>query len=224
MPAKNLIRIDVEDSYYHIYNRGVEKRVIFEDDQDYKVFLSYLKDYLSPPPDPNKSKKIFTLQGLSFKGIPYQVKNYFGKIELNVYALLPNHFHFLIHQIEISSIEKLTRSLLTRYSMYFNKKYNRVGTLFQGPYKSKMVLDENYLLHLSRYIHLNPREHQKNLTKAYSSYADYIGIRKTKWIKTDPILKYFKNNKSTDFKYINSYKDFVEKYKPDADLEEFPDL
>ena len=68
MPARNLIRLESEDSYYHIYNRGVEKRTIFEDDQDYKVFLKYLKEYLSPPPDLSKIKESFTLQGYTFQG------------------------------------------------------------------------------------------------------------------------------------------------------------
>lgn len=212
MPAKNLIRIDLENSYYHIYNRGVEKRIIFEDEQDYKVFLKYLKDYLSPPPDPAQSKKSFTLQGLSFKGIPYQTKNHFGKVELVAYGLVPNHFHFMMHQIEKGAIEKFTRSLLTRYSMYFNKKYDRVGSLFQGPYKSVMIENENYLLHLSRYIHLNPKEYSKNLAEAYSSYAEYLGIRHTSWVKPGAVLQYFDKAKSDFMRGTNTYKDFVEKY------------
>ena len=70
MPAKNVIRIDVEDTYYHIYNRGVEKRIIFCDDQDYKVFLKYLKESLSPPPDRKDLIKTLTFKEENFKGIP----------------------------------------------------------------------------------------------------------------------------------------------------------
>lgn len=214
MPAKNLQRIDVENSYYHVYNRGVEKRIIYQDEQDYKVFLNYLKEYLSPPPKiENLVKKSFTLQGETFKGIARQPNNHNGKVELIAYVLMPNHFHLLIRQITKGALEKFMRSLLTRYSMFFNKKYERVGTLFQGPYKSAIITTEDYLLHLSRYIHRNPLKHSKNLPSAFSSYGDYLGTRNTTWVKRDPVLRYFGNTKSGDFKHINTYKDFVEKYK-----------
>ena len=215
MPAKNVIRIDVEDTYYHIYNRGVEKRIIFCDDQDYKVFLKYLKESLSPPPDRKDLIKTLIFKEENFKGIPKQPKNLFNKLELIVYSLMPNHFHLMIHQIKKGNIEIFMRSLLVRYSMYFNKRYERVGSLFQGPYKSIIIDNENYLLHLSRYIHLNPSENFKDLTKAYSSYAEYLGIRKTIWVKPDVILKYFSQVKS-DFKSVNTYKGFVENYKKDS--------
>ena len=222
MPAKNTTRIDAENSFYHVYNRGVEKRIIFKDEQDYKVFLGYLKEYLSPKIDPLKIKKKFVLNGSTFVGIPHQPKNYFGKIELVAYCLMPNHFHFLIKQIEKGILERFMRSLLIRYSMYFNKKYDRVGSLFQGPYRSKLIENENYLLHLSRYIHLNPSEYTKNLTQAYSSYAEYLGIRKTSWINPKPILLYFDTAKADFIRGTNTYKDFVEKFddKQKVDLKD----
>jgi putative transposase len=215
MPAKNLIKIDVENGYYHIYNRGVEKRIIFEDEQDYKVFLGYLKEHLSSPPETKDLLESFILRGTNFRGIPHIPKNYFQKVKLLAYCLMPNHFHLLIKQIEKGSMSKFMRSLATRYSMYFNKKYNRVGTLFQGIYKASMIENENYLLHLSRYIHLNPSEYFKDLTSAYSSYADYLEIRKTLWVDTNEVLSYF-NKASSDFLIsTNTYKDFVESYKTD---------
>lgn len=214
MPARNSIKISVENSFYHIYNRGVEKRIIFQDEQDYKVFLGYLKEYLSPPPDLSKVKQTFTLQGTSFQGIPHQPNNFFNKIDLLCYCLMPNHFHLLIKQTEKGLMESFMRSVATRYSMYFNKKYDRVGPLFQGIYKAIIILDENYLLHLSRYIHLNPSENFKSISEAYSSYADYLGIRNTFWIKTETIKSYFsKNNQG-----LTSYKSFVEGDADDSEI------
>lgn len=210
MPARNLVRINLENSYHHIYNRGVEKRIIFNDEQDYKVFLKYLKEYLSPPPDPKEKLKSFTLKGLSFKGMPRQPKNYHGKIELVAYCLMPNHFHFLIHQVNTDQLEMFMRSLCTRYSMYFNKKYSRVGSLFQGPYKSVLVNEEPYLLHLSRYIHLNPKEIISDIENAFSSYAEYLGIRKTLWIKSDIVISFFDKAKNDFLKGTNTYKKFIE--------------
>lgn len=212
MPKKNIVKTYVADSYYHVYNRGVDKRKIFEDSQDVKVFLNYLKTYLSPPLDPTKFKKSFTLQGSTFKGIPRQPKNFHKEIDLLAYCLIPNHFHLLLKQNSNSSMERFLRSLSTRYSMYFNKKHQRVGPLFQGSYKAVMITEEPYLLHLSRYIHLNPREYSSDLKKAYSSYADYLGLRKTSWVKPDFILSFFNNSTLPELEKVNKYDKFVEKY------------
>jgi putative transposase len=213
MPAKNIVKIDVKDGYYHIYNRGVEKRVIFKDPQDYKVFLNYLKEFLSFPPNHKELLKSFTFKGETFKGMPRQVKNYNKEITLLVFCLMPNHFHLIIRQNQKSSMKEFMQSLLTRYSMYFNKRHNRVGGLFQGAYKAVLVDNENYLLHLSRYIHLNPSEFSNNLVNAYSSYGDYLRLRKTSWVDTDLILSFFNQAKLPYLNKKNSYKDFVEKYK-----------
>lgn len=215
MPGKNTLKVYVENGYYHIYNRGVEKRTIFKNTQDHKVFLSYLKEYLSPREKSENLKIIFSLQGESFKGLPRQPNNYYKEIELIAYCLMPNHFHLLIKQISKNSMEKFIRSLATRYSMYFNKKYERVGSLFQGPYKAVLIKDDAYLLHLTRYLHLNPKEYTNDLANAYSSYTDYLGLRKTSWVKPNIVLKFFerKTIPELNIKKVNTYKDFVEKYK-----------
>lgn len=217
MPAKNTIKTFVKDGYYHIYNRGVEKRIIFADTQDYKVFLKYLKEYLSPPSNIENLKTAIIVQGTSLKKIVRQHKNYNDKIILVAYCLIPNHFHLLINQKETRIMENFMKSLVTRYSMYFNKKYNRVGPLFQGIYKAALISDDSYLLHLSRYIHLNPKEYTKNLVDTYSSYADFLGSRKAKWINPKIILDFFNKDVAQGLKKINSYKDFVEKYEADSE-------
>ena len=127
MPSRNSIKQYVNNSYYHIYNRGVEKRLIFLDAQDYAVFLSYLKEYLTPKneqelrqklSDPNTSykekDKILKLLRLN---------NFYGEITLLAYCLMPNHFHFFIKQKSAVSIDKFMQSLSTRYTMYFNCKH-----------------------------------------------------------------------------------------------------
>lgn len=214
MPSKNVIKQYVEGGIYHIYNRGVEKRIIFKENQDYKVFLNYLKQYLLPPEKP-KERKI-TIKNYTFTAPARPLKNYHQKIELLAYCLMPNHFHLLIRQKDKNSMEYLMRSLLTKYSVYFNTKYDRVGTLFQGPYKAVLVDNDNQLLHLSRYIHLNPVK-DSPLHMAYSSYADYIDLRKTPWINTKIILSFYKSSleKLNNGKII--YKSFVEDYQLDKD-------
>jgi len=210
MPARNSLKIYVENSYYHVFNRGVEKRIIFEDDQDYKVFLSYVKEYLSPPPNPDQFLKEFTFKGQTFKGIPRLPKNYNNEIELVAYCLMPNHFHFLVKQNSKFALPSFMQSLLTRYSAYFNKRYDRVGSLFQGRYKAVVVKDDRQLLVLSRYIHRNPLEITPNLEDAYSSYGDYLGRRNTGWLKPKIVLDFFNKETAPEFTKINSYKTFVE--------------
>lgn len=203
MPAKNVIKYYLPNSIYHIYNRGVEKRKIFLDDQDYKVFLSYLKEYLSP------IQQGATLQYRDLTG------KYYDEISLLGFCLMPNHYHLLVKQKDKDSIKNFTRSLFTRYSMYFNKRYSRVGSLFQGIYKGTNVINKEHLLYISKYIHLNPSEQTKDLVNTYSSYSDYLGITNTSWINKNIILTEFKLSTYMKYHKITSYKQFVEEYKED---------
>lgn len=204
MPAKNSRKKYVENGYYHIYNRGVEKREIFLDDQDYAVFLSYLKTYLLP-------KNTLELQNiLVSKGSGrlekdkaaklLKLNNYSDQIDLLCYCLMPNHFHLLIRQREANAIDSFLNAFCTRYVMYFNRKYHRVGPLYQGVYKAVLIRSEEQLLHLSRYIHLNPLIG----SDFPCSLPDYLGAKNTEWLKPEVILDYFgKTNPN------NSYAAFI---------------
>jgi putative transposase len=211
MPAKNTIKIYVPDGIYHLYNRGVEKRVIFTDDYDYKVFINCLKEALLSPSQLPKTTINFTLKGETFQGMAKAVKNFHDKIQLLAYCLMPNHFHLLVKQTDDHDIDAFMRSIGTRYSIHFNKRHKRVGTLFQGPYKASLIEEDVYLLHLSRYIHRNPLPFMKDVRNwHYSSYGEYIGKRKTSWINTQVILEYFKPAVLSAFKDVQSYRQFVE--------------
>lgn len=197
MPAKNLQRAGGDDIYYHVYNKGIESRIIFADESDFQVFLGYLEEYLSTPNPPESTKQEFTVNGRVFRGVPHQPKNYFKKVELLAYSLKPNHFHLLLHEITQKSLQGFLRSLCTRYSMYFNRKYQRAGTLFEGPYKSVIVSGETGLSLLTRYLHKEG---------GYSTYHEYLGSRVTPWVRSKVVLS-IKNKES-------NYKNFVEKYEP----------
>ena len=212
MASRNSRKPDVENSFYHVYNRGVEKRSIFEDHKDYKVFLKYTEEYLSPPPSTRSLKKDVTFKDTVFKGVARQPKNYHKDIELLAYCLMPNHFHFLLKQIKKGSMQEFLHSLSIRYSMYFNRRHKRVGPLFQGRYKAVLIDEDSQLLYLSKYVHVNPSGLTSDLTKALSSYPEYLKLRETKWLKTGFILKYFEAKTSPEFKKYNSYKKFVETY------------
>lgn len=200
MASKNSVKIYAPNSYYHIYNRGVEKRDIFLDPQDFSVFLSYLKNYLLPKDlialnstlsseNASRTEKSKALKLL-------KLKNYSEDMELLCYALLPNHFHLLAKQKE-NILSNFMNSIGTRYGMYFNRKYKRTGVLFQDIYKAVLVQSEEQLLHLSRYIHHNPTrwlnlspKHWRT-TQLPSSLPEYLNQKNTAWIKTDHILNYF---------------------------------
>lgn len=200
MPAKNSIKRYVENGYYHLYNRGVEKRDIFLDDQDYAVFLSYLKTYLLP-------KDILQLQSTLVskdssredkdKAVKLiKMNNYSETIGLLCYALMPNHFHLLVKQTRANSIDSFLNALSTRYVLYFNRKYHRVGPLYQGVYKAVLVYSEEQLLHLTRYIHLNPPTGSNFPT----SLPAYLGTKNIPWLKTDVVLGYFgKTNPNSSY-------------------------
>ena len=202
MPAKLLRRVAEEGTFSHIYNNGVENIAIFKDRQDFEVFLGFLKDYLSPVSS-EVPKKEFTIQGRSFRGTPRQPKNYLGKVELISYRLTPTHFHLIMRQNTPDSLGNFIRSLCTRYSIYFNKKYSHSGALFNGPYKSVYIKGISQLLHFTRYLHRSP-DNGEDPVKIYTSYPEYIGQRQSSWVKTNAVLS---------VKGVDEYKDFVEKYQ-----------
>lgn len=208
MPAKNSRKEFVENSYYHVYNRGVEKRSIFVDDMDYAVFMSYLKNYLIPKdedflqetlssPNSTPKQKSDALRLL-------RLNNFSNSIDLIAYCLMTNHFHFLIKQTPTWGIDSFMNSLMTRYTMYFNKRHKRVGHLFQGNYKAVQVETEEQLLHLSRYIHQNPTSKGVAFQSyPHSSYLQYLTDQPSEWIKPTDVLTYFSK------KGFNSYASFV---------------
>lgn len=211
MPSKYIVKTFIENGYYHIYNRGVEKRDIFIDEQDCKIFSHYCKLYLSPVEELNN----LNLPGLRIYRFIRQ--NLSKELDLLVFSLMPNHIHLVMKQTVSDGITKFMRRLLTSYVMYFNKKYNRVGVLFQDTYKAINIPNDSYLLYLSKYIHLNPFGVKSSIDfNNYSSYPYYLGQKHASWIKPYEILSYFNNSKSKGSKHISSYKSFIEDYLEDS--------
>lgn len=219
MPAKHIKRIDKEKTYLHISNKGVSGKIIFADAKDCQVFLSYLQDYLTPPSHPDGHRRDFIIKGRRFQGVPHRPKNYFEKVYLIAYNLMPNHFHLLLYQSTPGCIEKFMRSLSTRYSMYFNRKHGCTGQLLEGPYKSIVINDVPSLVHLTRYFHLNHKAGDKP-ANTFSSYPEYIGKRETAWVKPGIVLSFFNGSENTIFKEIGGYKNFVEKFEPDQSVKD----
>jgi putative transposase len=196
MPSRNRVKVYVNDSYYHVYNRGLNKQPIFKDDYDYSVFLNLLKRYLS-----NKVVK-------DKVGREYDSLN--GRIELLAFCLMPNHFHLLIYQNDEAAMTALLRRVSTAYSAYFNKKYKRSGALFQERFKANRISKDEYLAHISRYIHMNPNDYRK---WKYSSLPYYMSKQKAEWIKPEKILDLFEND------YMNFLKEYEDRKKMLEEIE-----
>lgn len=216
MPHKHIVKAYVENGHYHVYNRGVEKRNIFSDKQDYTVFLHLLKYYLSP----KRKDEIHPLTEHPNVTLvrPRPLANLHQEVDLLVYCLMPNHFHLLIKQTTKDGMPKLIRRLITTYVMYFNRRHKRVGPLFQSNYKAALIDKDPYLLHVSRYIHLNPAELTKSdlVNYPYSSYIYYLGYKQAPWIKPNFLLSYFDSSRNQpDLNLYLSYQEFVEINKED---------
>jgi len=135
--------------FYHIYNRGTEKRKIFFNARDYTRFLALL--CLCNGEFPVDLKR----QGSTLSEILAQDRGE-SLVDICAYCLMPNHFHLILKEIKEGGISKFMQKLITGYTMYFNKVYERSGVLFQGKFKSEHANDDNYLKYLVAYVHLNP--------------------------------------------------------------------
>jgi hypothetical protein len=146
-----------EGEWYHCYNRGVDKRVLFKVKRDYERFLMLL--YLS---NSTKSVHLSNLgQGLK-QGptlpLVLEVKREDPLVYIGAYSLMPNHFHILFKASDPKEASRFMQKIATGYSMYFNKKYIRTGTLFEGRFKSRRIDSDIYFKRLLNYIHANPAE------------------------------------------------------------------
>lgn len=196
--------------YYHIYNRGVEKRQIFMDDKDRFRFLHDLYEFN----DKNYIIQSFTRR-ISTDGHLETVSRERNQlVDIVCFCLMPNHFHILLTPLIDNGVSIFMHKLGMGYTKYFNRKYERSGVLFQGTFKSVHVKTESQLMHLSRYIHLiNPGELiEPNLKKGiikdkmgltqfikkykWSSFLDYTGIKNyPSLINKELLISCFKDKK-----------------------------
>jgi len=183
------------DEFYHIYNRGNNKGRIFFEPENYPFFLEKLGKYLRP-----------------------------DQVDIHAYCLIPNHYHILVRLLSGSDFSEKMHDLSISYAKSINKRYPRAGHLFQGRFKAKHVDSTEYLLHLSRYIHLNPRFGgivQRAEDWEFSSYRDYLfggkiaeitqarqseisGISRRPAVTTELILSHFGG--------VEDYREFVESF------------
>lgn len=185
------------EEYYHVYNRGVDKRTIFQEEADYQRFLLGLEQFNAVQPIGSLFENQFRL-----KNQPELGARDSKLVQIVAYCLNPNHYHLLLKQVSDNGISTFMRRMTGGYVMYFNEKHQRSGSLFQGTFKAAHVADDHYLKHLSVYINLNNEIHkipqkQKQLTK--SSWVQYCEPDKPLTgpkIASKIILDYFPNEQA----------------------------
>lgn len=183
--------------FYHVFNRGIDKRFIYGSDEDRIRFLNRLRRCmfdLSDPFNPARSVKILA------------------------FSLMPNHYHLLLEQASDGGVSKFMHRLSTSYTMYFNKLYKRSGSLFGSRYKAVEISHQSQFEHISRYIHLNPVDLLDNEKKndrrvvsrfleeyTWSSYGHYIRKKQLDYIQDFNILDMFES----PIKYKNFVLDWL---------------
>ncbi len=191
MPVRNVNKPNVPEAYYHVYARGASKQKIFCDSADYQFFLNLFDRYLSEE------------QKVDAVGVPYP--HLYGTIEVLAFCLMQNHFHLLFYQIDGHAMERLMRSLMTSYSRYFNRKYKRSGPVFETRYKASHIGEYGYLMHISRYIHLNPSRWRGYRN---SSLSAYLGKHtQLEWLQPQRITQLFENDSGRYLTFLEDYEE-----------------
>ena len=173
MPSRNILKIDIPKSYYHVYARGRGKQKVFRDENDFEMFLNLFDRYLS-----KRAKS-------DSYGKPYP--HLLGEVSLLSYCLMGNHFHLLLYQENEGAMSALMRGVMTSYSRYYNAKYSLSGSLFESRYKASRISSDEYLMHVSRYIHLNAKDWMAYPHSSIHSY--YMGA--PEWLDPTRIIEIF---------------------------------
>jgi len=214
-----------KDNIYHIYNRGVEKRDVFMNDNDRWRFLQGLFLFNDTKSSSNLLWELERENGrVNFKIL----KEYFSKnnntpreplIRILADCLMPNHYHLLVEPLQEGGITKFMHKLGTGYTMYFNKKYKRVGGLFQDTFKAVHVDEDNYLQHLLVYINvMNPgqliepnlkEEGVKDREKVMKFAEDYLWSTHKEYLQTRDSIIIDKGLLGNMFLNGQEYREFV---------------
>lgn len=190
--------------YYHVYNRGVDKRNIFIDKYDVERFIQSMILFNSVDPIGSIYENSFKNKSPKLGGETAKLNKTKKLIEYVAHCENPNHFHFIVKQLKDGGVIEVMKRL-GGYSWYFNNRYKRVGPLFQGPFKAIHINSNDYLLHLSAYVNLNYQTHQLGGPSAKlvrSSWDEYTKPKFPGFCKKDVVLDQFKN--------LKEYKEFAE--------------
>ena len=204
MPARDIIFAN--DQIYHIYNRGLDRRPTFTTKREYQRALWAISYYQYKNP-PLRLSKLFQ-QAKAFRQVTLEKLKKEGKKQVSIlaYCLMPNHFHLLLKQNSSAGISKFMSDFQNSYTRYFNTRHERKGSLFLGQFKAVRVETEEQLVHVSRYIHLNPystfliRDLRELENYPWSSFSEYLHPNSDNISEPEFILNLFGVNNIQDYK------------------------
>ena len=185
---------------FHVYNRGVDKRIIFTDKHDVRRFFQSMVEFNTVDP-------IGSLYENSFNRLGGETPKLMKRlVNIIAYCLNPNHFHMILEQATDGGISEFMKRIGGGYTNYFNNKYKRSGSLFQGVFKDVHIDTNEYLLHVSAYVNLNDRVHKlggetPKFVESASSWREYTDEGSTGICKKKIVLGQFRN--------IDEYKKFA---------------
>lgn len=200
--------------FYHVFNRGISHQPTFLIKSDYeqaKLALSYYQ-YNSLPMRLSRFKEQSFEQRTEILN-QFEVLKEFS-VRIVSFVLMPNHFHFLLYQTAENGVSKFLNNFTNSYTRYFNTKHEKVGPIFQGRFKAVHIETTEQLMHVSRYIHLNPVvsyviKDKELLTYPWSSFPDYLkGTSSNIWL--EPILKQFSSSDAYR-KFVLDHIDYAKK-------------
>lgn len=199
--ATNRKLVFQNESLYHVFNRGIERRTVFQNTREFQRALELINFY---------NHKDIPIRYSQFLQLPLEVRESAFKrlsegerlVDILAFCLMPNHFHFLFRQKIDNGISTFISNFTNSYTKYFNTKYERIGPLFEGVFKAVFIETDDQLIHLSRYIHLNPVvssiiKDDQLLDYRWSSYPAYMSLSKDSAPVLDKktVLSFFKTSK-----------------------------
>ena len=200
--------------FYHVFNRGVEGRTIFIDNNDFERFLKGLDVFNNVLPVGSIYEHAFVKDKLGGR-TPESLVN------IICYCLNPNHYHFILEQCVDGGISEFMKRVAGGYTNYFNIRHKRSGVLYQGKFKSVHIQSNEQLLHASAYVNLNRRVHQLGSSTSKSSWSEYMGANGGDMCNKGIILKQFKNNAEYREFAESSLKDILERKERARELASF---
>jgi len=200
--------------FYHVFNRGVDKRPIFGRTQDFNRFLQSMEEFNTIQPIGSIYENSFLDQSVKLKRKKAKLVN------IICYCLNLNHYHLILEQLVEGGISRYMKSLGGGFTKYFNGQHKRNGVLFQGQFKAKHIDTNEYLLHASAYVNLNNLAHKHAGNAFRSSWDEYCNDSTRKLCKPKIILDQFKNKNEYKNFATSSLKDILERKELAKELAE----
>jgi len=208
----------VSQQIYHVFNRGIDGRITFSTKREYKRMINLINYYRHVNRTVSYSRFLELTDDIE-RDLVDKFSDNLEAVDIISFCLMPNHFHLLLKQLTENGIQKFLGDLQNSYTRYFNIKNKRKGQLFLGQFKAVLIESETQLLHVSRYIHLNPysaevvKSFEELLVYPWSSLPEYLTADKSGICQKSEILFPFKNNIEKYCQFLFDQKDYQRKLK-----------